>query len=81
MWDKWQEAGQGAVERWREVLDTEIMPKQTAPQEAVVQRYVREHRGKWQAVKQFAAQHVAPARVEAEARRYVQEMERRLAGG
>lgn len=48
---------------------------------AMVERYVREHQGRPDAVRAFVGQHVDPGDVAREAQLYVEAMERRLRGG
>jgi hypothetical protein len=78
MFDQWREAANSGIDRWGEVL-AEIVPEpQPVPDEALIDRYVREHRGKPDAVLRFATERVGPSRAEAEAQRYVQIMEAKL---
>jgi len=76
MFDKWREAGQSAMEGWQAALDEFKQP--TAPVDAVMERYLREHRGNWSATLTFAAQNVGQDKAAEEAQRYTDEMERRL---
>jgi len=79
----WEEPGREAMERWQEVMG-EMRQQQTPSTDKranVLHRYLMEHRGKPDVIAQFAAQNVGPARAEAEARRYVEAMEKALRGG
>lgn len=78
--DRWREAGQQAMERWGEALEEMRAPSpggeaREVRQQAMVERYVREHRGRPEAIRAFASQRVGPQRAEEEARRYQEAME------
>ena len=84
--DRWRDAGQQAMERWGEALEEMQLASpggeaRQARERAMVERYLREHRGRPGAIRAFARERVGAERADEEARRYEQAMEAMVGRG
>ena len=82
-YDQWDDAGRQAMERWGSAIEgigSEGGRKGAPPAEAIVQRYLREHRNNPRALLEFARRNVGDQRAAEEAQRYRQQMEQMLQG-